>query len=272
MSTIRYAVFTAALTATVAIGGCTGNNAQPRSIHATTSQTMPDGGTQAPSAVATPSPTARAIAQAAGAPGGSARADGAHPGGALPTNVEAYARAFHTAYVARNRARALLLGTKAAVDAAFAKRTADGTFTACDWAGEYTYCSWEGASELRLILRIHNDLANKGRPHAVREASWKRAAPVVPTTVPAYAELFVSHWVRGDRGGAEQLGTPEAVSAIFAAAETPAAAPALRDCEGAAGSSYCTFDGVGYTLIVRLGNEAVQRGELHAVIEVRFAH
>jgi hypothetical protein len=176
MSTIRYAVFMTALTATVAIGGCTGNNAQPRSIHATTSQTMPDRGTQAPSAVATPSPTARAIAQAAGAPGGSARADSAHPGGALPTNVE------------------------------------------------------------------------------------------------AYAELFVSHWVRGDRGGAEQLGTPESVSAIFAAAETPAAAPALRDCEGAAGSSYCTFDGVGYTLIVRLGNEAVQQGKLHAVIEVRFAH
>jgi hypothetical protein len=176
MSTIRSAVFTAALTATVAIGGCTGNNAQPRSIHATTSQTMPDGGTQPPSAVATPRPTARAIAQAAGAPGGSARADSAHPGGALPTNVE------------------------------------------------------------------------------------------------AYAELFVSHWVRGDRGGAEQLGTPEAVSAIFAAAETPAAAPALRDCEGAAGSSYCTFDGVGNTLIVRLGNEAVQQGKLHAVIEVRFAH
>jgi hypothetical protein len=176
MSTIRNAVFTAALTATVAIGGCTGNNAQPRSIHATTSQTMPDRGTQAPSAVATPSPTASAIAQAAGAPGGSARADSAYPGGALPTNVE------------------------------------------------------------------------------------------------AYAELFVSNWVRGDRGDAEQLGTPEAVSAIFAAAETPAAAPALRDCEGAMGTSYCTFDGVGYTLIVRLGNEAVQQGELHAVIEVRFAY
>jgi len=176
MSTIRSAVFTAALAATVAIGGCTGNNAQPPPIHANTSQTMPDGGTQAPSAVSTPSPTARAIAQAAGAPGGSARADSAHPGGALPTNVE------------------------------------------------------------------------------------------------AYAELFVSHWVRGDRGGAEQLGAPEAVSAIFAAAETPAAAPALRDCEGAGGSSYCTFDGVGYTLIVRLGNQAVQQGELHAVIDVRFAH
>jgi len=183
MSTIRYAVFTAALTATVAIGGCTGNNAQPRSIRATTSQTMPDGGTQVPSAVATPSPTARATAQAAGTPGGSARADSAHPGGALPTNV----------------------------------------------------------------------------------------APVVPTTGLSYAELFVSYWVQGDRGGAEQLGTPEAVSAIFAA-ETPAAAPALRDCEGAAGTSYCTFDGVGYTLIVRLGNEPVHLGELHAVIEVRFAH
>ena len=61
------------------------------------------------------------------------------------------------------------------------------------------------------------------------------------------------------------------MSAIFAA-ETPAAAPALRDCEGAAGTSYCTFDGVGYTLIVRVGNEPYNTGELHAVIEVRFAH
>ena len=179
MSTIRCAVLMAALTAAVAIGGCTGNNAQPRSIRATTSQTMPDGGTQVPSAVATPSPTARATAQAAGAPGGSARADSAHPGGALPT-------------------------------------------------------------------------------------------PVVPPTGLSYAELFVWYWVQGDRGGAEQLGTPEAVSAIFAA-EAPAAAPVLRDCEGAAGTLYCTFDGVGYTLIVRLGNEPVALGELHAVIEVRFA-
>ena len=87
MSTIRSAVLTAALTATVAIGGCTGNNAQPQSIHATTSQTMPDGGTRAPSAVATPSPTTRTTAPAAGTPGGSARADSAHPGGALPTPV-----------------------------------------------------------------------------------------------------------------------------------------------------------------------------------------
>ena len=110
---------------------------------------MPDGGTQAPSAVPTPSPTARAIAQAAGAPGGSARTDSAHPGGALPTNVE------------------------------------------------------------------------------------------------AYAELCLALGPGGDRGGAEQLGAPEAVSAIFGGWRLPAAAPALRDCEGAGGSSYRTFDGVG---------------------------
>ena len=92
MSTIRNAVLTAALTATVAIAAAL-DNAQPRSIHATTSETMPTGH-QAPSAVATPSPTASAIAQAAGAPGGSARADSAYPGGAPPMNVEAYAELF----------------------------------------------------------------------------------------------------------------------------------------------------------------------------------
>jgi hypothetical protein len=41
-------------------------------------------------------------------------------------------------------------------------------------------------------------------------------------------------------------------------------------CEGAAGSSYCTFNAGGDpTIVVRVGNEAASQGAQHAVIEVQ---
>ena len=55
-------------------------------------------------------------------------------------------------------------------------------------------------------------------------------------------------------------------------ASTVKTAPTFTSCEGAAGSSYCTWEGVEYTMTVRVGNAMVSQRQEQAVQEVRFAH
>ena len=95
-------------------------------------------------------------------------------------------------------------------------------------------------------------------------------APAIPRAAQDYGTAFVTAWVGGDRARATQLGTESAVKAAFASRVE--AMPRFVRCEGAAGSSYCTWAGDEYTLQVRLGNELASRGEPHAVTEVVFQH
>ena len=95
-------------------------------------------------------------------------------------------------------------------------------------------------------------------------------APAIPRAAQDYGTAFVTAWVGGDRARATQLGTESAVKAAFA--NRVEAMPRFVRCEGAAGSSYCTWAGDEYTLQVRLGNELASRGEPHAVTEVVFQH
>ena len=53
---------------------------------------------------------------------------------------------------------------------------------------------------------------------------------------------------------------------------TAKTAPTFAACEGAAGSSYCTWEGDEYTMTVRVRNEAAAEQQQHAVTEVKFAH
>ena len=83
-----------------------------------------------------------------------------------------------------------------------------------------------------------------------------------------WREAFVEAWLTGDRAFAEVLGTDEAVEAIFALEGGDGWA--LDHCEGAAGSSYCTFTAGGDpTVVVRVGNEAAGLGQPDAVTEVQ---
>lgn len=93
---------------------------------------------------------------------------------------------------------------------------------------------------------------------------------VIPDNPRDYAAAFVRAWVERNGPHLSQLGTPAAVSAVTGS--TVDQVPTLRSCDGAAGSTYCTWEGVEYTLTVRVLNEPASQREQHAVTEARFAH
>ncbi len=95
-------------------------------------------------------------------------------------------------------------------------------------------------------------------------------APAIPRSAQDYSTAFVKAWVDGDRTRATQLGTEAAVKAAFASRVDTM--PRFVRCDGAAGSSYCTWQGDEYTMQLRLRNDLASVGQPHAVIEVAFAH
>jgi len=97
-----------------------------------------------------------------------------------------------------------------------------------------------------------------------------RDAPAIPRSAQDYGIAFVTAWVKGDRARLTQLGTGSAVKAASAARVDTA--PRFERCEGAAGSSYCTWVGDEYTLRLRVLNETASLGQPHAVTEVSFRH
>jgi len=95
-------------------------------------------------------------------------------------------------------------------------------------------------------------------------------APPIPRSAQDYGIAFVTAWVNGDRAHATLLGTESAVKDAFAA--EPGTAPRFQRCEGAAGSSYCTWVGTEYTLQLRILNETASVGQPHAVVEALVRH
>ena len=94
----------------------------------------------------------------------------------------------------------------------------------------------------------------------------------LPTDPQQYAQAFVGAWAAGDQDSAGLFGTPAAVQAIFAFDSGGAGAWSVTSCEGAAGSTYCTFTAGGDpTIVVRVGNEAASQGQPHAVTEVQVS-
>jgi hypothetical protein len=66
------------------------------------------------------------------------------------------------------------------------------------------------------------------------------------------------------------FGTQAAVDAIFAF--EGGGTWSVTSCEGAAGSTYCTFSAGGDpTVVVRVGNEAAAQGQHQAVTEVQVS-
>jgi hypothetical protein len=95
-------------------------------------------------------------------------------------------------------------------------------------------------------------------------------APAIPRSAQDYGTAFVKAWVDGDRSRATLLGTESAVKSAFASSAD--AMPRFVRCEGAAGSSYCTWAGDEHTIQLRLGNETASLGQPDAVNEVVFRH
>lgn len=95
-------------------------------------------------------------------------------------------------------------------------------------------------------------------------------APAIPRSAQDYGTAFVKAWVDADRPRATQLGTEAAVKVAFGSSVD--AMPRFVRCDGAAGSSYCTWEGNEYTMQVRLRNDLASLGQPHAVVEVVFRH
>ncbi|MEO6414372.1 MAG: hypothetical protein ABIO48_17415 [Pedococcus sp.] len=114
-------------------------------------------------------------------------------------------------------------------------------------------------------------LSKPGKPNTTMSTPPPAKDPlVIPDNPQAYAQAFVAAWVDRDRPRAAKLATATAVETAFAS--TVKTAPTFTRCEGAAGSTYCTWEGDEYTMTVRVGNELVAQRQEQAVREVRFAH
>ena len=114
-------------------------------------------------------------------------------------------------------------------------------------------------------------LSRPGKPNPTMSTPPPAKDPlVIPDNPQAYGQAFVTAWVGRDRARAARLGTATAVTTAFAS--TTRTAPAFRTCDGAAGSSYCTWQGDEYTMTVRVLNERSSQRQDQAVIEVTFAH
>jgi hypothetical protein len=94
--------------------------------------------------------------------------------------------------------------------------------------------------------------------------------PAIPSDPEAYATALIRAWELGDAPVAEVFATDDAFNQLFAF--EGGGAPGIwqvTSCEGAAGSTYCTFSAGGdATLTVRVLNELAARSSPDAVIEV----
>jgi hypothetical protein len=90
-----------------------------------------------------------------------------------------------------------------------------------------------------------------------------------PGTSPSqYAQTAFDAWVRADRIELEKRGTPEVADMLEARPWTwDDEWDEQNDCEGAAGSTYCTWTGTSAHVTLRVASEQAAAGEPHAVIE-----
>ena len=94
--------------------------------------------------------------------------------------------------------------------------------------------------------------------------------PAIPSDPEAYATALIRAWELGDAPVAEVFATDDAFNQLFSF--EGGGAPGIWQvtaCEGAAGSSYCTFSAGGSaTLTIRVLNELASQSAPDAVVEV----
>ncbi|MDQ1103351.1 hypothetical protein QE364_001627 [Nocardioides zeae] len=109
-----------------------------------------------------------------------------------------------------------------------------------------------------------------GDTSGASSAPTSAAAPTgpLPTDAQEYAQALIDAWQAGDRAAAERLvRDPDEVDDLFDEDDLTGD-PVFAMCEGAAGSSYCTWNGTGYDIVVRVANEAASAGQEGAISEV----
>jgi hypothetical protein len=95
------------------------------------------------------------------------------------------------------------------------------------------------------------------------------AAAIYPSSAGPYTQAALSAWANGDTARLGQLRDPGATIFATLSAGNYDKHFALRSCQGAAGSSYCTFyNNVGDELVLRVSNEKLSHP--HAVMDGSF--
>lgn len=122
-----------------------------------------------------------------------------------------------------------------------------------------------GTSATKSTVAPATDAPATSTPSTAPPAPTTSATPAsTPTTPEDYAKGLYAAWRKGDKATADTLGTPDAVNALFAYEPTDFT---FQDCQGAAGSTICTFTaGVG-SIEMRVRNAT--GGEPVLVVEVK---
>jgi hypothetical protein len=88
----------------------------------------------------------------------------------------------------------------------------------------------------------------------------------LPTEPQAYAQAALDAWSADDAATLERLATPDAVESL-GQFDLGGQSWTTPECEGAAGSTYCTWTSATAKVVLRVGNEAASTGQPQAVIE-----
>lgn len=109
-------------------------------------------------------------------------------------------------------------------------------------------------------------------PSAVPGGTPSVTSPPSPSTPPGspeeQARSLYTAWTKGDRTAALALAEPAAVSSLFQRAWSASDSWTFGGCEGAAGSTYCTWRRPGEQLVIRVRNDIA--GPPLRVLEARF--
>lgn len=96
-------------------------------------------------------------------------------------------------------------------------------------------------------------------------------AEPLPTNAADYATAAFEAWMADDEEMLGRLLTEESLEALRSITFDPGADWEFDRCEGAAGSSYCTWTGPDGSLSFRVGNQAAAAGEERAITEALVA-
>jgi DNA-binding transcriptional regulator YbjK len=94
--------------------------------------------------------------------------------------------------------------------------------------------------------------------------------PPLPDNAADYAQAAFDAWLSGRLDRLQQLMADDAYQVLASRAPSDGDQWGSAQCEGAAGSTYCQWDGAVDSLVLRVDNQAVAAGESQAIIEARF--
>jgi hypothetical protein len=122
-----------------------------------------------------------------------------------------------------------------------------------------------------LALAVGTAPANAAPEGAQAARAGESAVAVrLPTNPQAYATATFRAWLRGNETQLSRLAAPPVAQFLLARAPESTRGWSGPECEGAAGSTYCTWTRSETQIVIRVANEAASQGQTHAVTEAFF--